>query len=373
MPFYLRKSFRMGPVRLNLSKSGLGLSGGVKGARLGVNSRGRAYVHGGRHGMYYRKQLSGKGVSARQEERGGCGDVLLAGVFLVVVLMALALLLEHPWILGAGALAGAGYGGHRLWKRHRLSACKQELDRALVNTDTAPAAAETARLTAACRRVGLTETLRRDLYQAVLDRVLDDKQITDAEQARLNAARTILRLEPAQLQPLHRELFLTAWLEAIADQRITRADTAWIETLLDGLDIPRESVRRELETVNELIDAQQLAPPLAAVEAGEDAAHLQNSETLYLRQPAEVLSRRGSGDNLRWRVHREGTLLLTDKRLLVVGGGTTQLRLDDMTDVEIDFDEGQLVLHKHGVGRPTWIRTAKPFLTGRTLEIVMEE
>ncbi len=362
----------MGPVRLNLSKSGLGLSGGVKGARLGVNSRGRAYVHGGRHGIYYRKQLSGKRVSARQEERGGCGDVLLVGGILVGVLMALTLLLEHPWILGAGALAGAGYGGHRQWQRHRLSTCKQELNRLLVRTDTAPDAAETARLTAACIRAGLTQTLRRDLYQAVLDRVLDDKQITDAEQARLTAARTILRLTPAQLLALHRELFLAAWLEAIADHRITRGETAWIETLLDGLDLPRESVRRELETVNELIGAQQLAPPLAAVDAGKDAPQLQSRETLYLRQPAEVLSRRGESENVRWRVHREGTLLLTNKRLLVAGGGTTQLRLDDIIDVEIDFDEGLLVLHKHGVGRPTWIRTAKPFYAARTLEILKE-
>jgi len=56
MPFYLRKAFKKGPVRLNLSKSGLGLSFGITGARIGVNSRG-TYVHGGRHGLYYRKNL----------------------------------------------------------------------------------------------------------------------------------------------------------------------------------------------------------------------------------------------------------------------------------------------------------------------------
>jgi Protein of unknown function (DUF4236) len=32
MGLYLRKSFRAGPIRFNLSKSGLGISGGVKGA-----------------------------------------------------------------------------------------------------------------------------------------------------------------------------------------------------------------------------------------------------------------------------------------------------------------------------------------------------
>jgi hypothetical protein len=72
-------------------------------------------------------------------------------------------------------------------------------------------------------------------------------------------------------------------------------------------------------------------------------------------------------------VHRDGTLLLTDKRLLVVGEGTTQLRLDDLTDVEVDLDQGLLVLHKHGITRPTWIQTDQPFRVGRIVELLMEE
>lgn len=57
MGFYLRKSVNLGGgVRLNLSKSGFGLSAGVKGLRLGMNGRG-TYVHMGRGGLYYRQQF----------------------------------------------------------------------------------------------------------------------------------------------------------------------------------------------------------------------------------------------------------------------------------------------------------------------------
>jgi len=59
MPFYLRKSVRLGPIRFNLSKSGIGLSGGVKGFRVGIRPNGRSYVHAGRYGLYYRKELGG--------------------------------------------------------------------------------------------------------------------------------------------------------------------------------------------------------------------------------------------------------------------------------------------------------------------------
>ena len=57
MGFYIRKGINFGPIRLNLSRSGLGASFGVKGARLGIGPKGR-YVHVGRHGLYYRQQLS---------------------------------------------------------------------------------------------------------------------------------------------------------------------------------------------------------------------------------------------------------------------------------------------------------------------------
>jgi Protein of unknown function (DUF4236) len=56
MGFYLRKGFNFGPIRLNLSRSGLGASFGVPGARIGVGPRG-SYIHLGRGGLYYRQSL----------------------------------------------------------------------------------------------------------------------------------------------------------------------------------------------------------------------------------------------------------------------------------------------------------------------------
>ncbi len=61
MPFYIRKAFKAGPLRFNLSKSGIGVSAGVKGARIGLGPRG-AYVHGGRGGIYFRERLSFTGA-----------------------------------------------------------------------------------------------------------------------------------------------------------------------------------------------------------------------------------------------------------------------------------------------------------------------
>ena len=63
MAFYIRKSLRFGPIRFNLSKSGVGVSAGIKGFRVGSGPRGN-YVHMGRGGLYYRATLpSGKSHS----------------------------------------------------------------------------------------------------------------------------------------------------------------------------------------------------------------------------------------------------------------------------------------------------------------------
>jgi len=66
--FYIRKGFNFGPLRLNLSRSGLGASIGVKGFRFGSGPRG-AYVHAGRGGLYYRQSLSGRGSLGGDSQR----------------------------------------------------------------------------------------------------------------------------------------------------------------------------------------------------------------------------------------------------------------------------------------------------------------
>lgn len=69
MTFFIRKalSFLGGLLRLNLSKSGPGVSVGLKGLRVGVKPDGRAYVAGGRGGLYFRESI--KAASASSETR----------------------------------------------------------------------------------------------------------------------------------------------------------------------------------------------------------------------------------------------------------------------------------------------------------------
>src|SRR6266545_3283868 len=67
MGVYLRKSVSVGPLRFNLSGSGIGVSAGTKGFRVGTGPRGN-YVHVGRGGVYYRTTLSSRQADTRSPE-----------------------------------------------------------------------------------------------------------------------------------------------------------------------------------------------------------------------------------------------------------------------------------------------------------------
>lgn len=91
MGFRFRKSKKLGPVRLNLSKSGLGASVGVKGFRVTKTATGRvrttASIPG--TGISYVKETGGKRAaksqqSSRSRKRIGCLPIFAVFLLLVV-------------------------------------------------------------------------------------------------------------------------------------------------------------------------------------------------------------------------------------------------------------------------------------------------
>ena len=87
MGFFIKKGINFGPLRLNFSKSGIGLSFGGKGLRIGAGPKG-AYIQGGRQGLYYRKSLNSENSAFKW-------------LLVVVVLLAAGLL----WAYQAGIIS----------------------------------------------------------------------------------------------------------------------------------------------------------------------------------------------------------------------------------------------------------------------------
>ena len=73
MGLSFRKSIRVGPLRFNLSKSGIGVSTGIPGFRVGTGPRG-SHVSAGRGGITFRKNLASSAERTPSTSGGGTGE-----------------------------------------------------------------------------------------------------------------------------------------------------------------------------------------------------------------------------------------------------------------------------------------------------------
>jgi len=390
MSFFLRKSFSAGPIRLNLSKSGLGVSAGVTGARLGINKNG-AYVHGGRHGLYYREQLGkrhrqaagrGVGVEGAEGEAAAAGTtelfvdtgltfdpliepndlppvevpalpsawnrtavglgVSLLGMVIAGYLgpIALAIALTLPFV-------AVGYGALERWRNQKAEA---ELQRGLEaldhHGDPRPAlqAPSATRLGPAQRA-----WLEFQLYEALVHRATEDDDAVTAEDLRGFEAATAL---PGDLQDAVKADAFTALLDALlADHHLTQAEEAALRRLADRLGLDDTVIGEELETINVMaVLREELAGDLAPVDAD---AHLKQGETCYFagrgRQLVARIQQRFQRDNVQYKevgyeTDIDGQIYLTDRRILLVGEGSRSYRIGRVLDEELSLEDNTVRL-----------------------------
>ncbi len=97
MGIFFRKSIKVGPFRYNLSGSGIGVSVGFKGFRLGSGPRGN-YVHMGQKGIYYRASLPGPARPKTGVARPAVTTPFASPVSSTEVLPAGFVVIESEWI-----------------------------------------------------------------------------------------------------------------------------------------------------------------------------------------------------------------------------------------------------------------------------------
>ena len=79
MGWFFRRSAKFGPFRLNFSKSGIGVSAGVKGARISTGPRG-TYINLGSSGVYYRQKVGGMPRPSYSPPSKGTGQTINAPI-----------------------------------------------------------------------------------------------------------------------------------------------------------------------------------------------------------------------------------------------------------------------------------------------------
>lgn len=422
MAFYLRKSFRAGPIRFNLSKSGIGASVGVTGARIGLSSAGRAYVHGGRGGLYYRKSLgagsSSGGAGARaavgsrtwnvpvelteetgatygapqrpDEETSGTAAVSLRRaprtyVWLALGAIAVGLLLPAPFsaLVAAGILfALVLFGLRRRMRRAADDAYGRALDGLVAGTERIDAATRSAVETARRNR-WLTPDDARYFEERAYLAVLEAATRSGADDAR--AFERIVELEDlVDFDPPFRhrarlDAYVRAHVEAVSDHELTEGEERALERARAAFELPDDDLVAELTLLERLRD-------LRAIRDGDlpivsPPAKLSAHETCHLESEGRLLKKRllrsFSLDGQRYKVRgfvvdKEGALLVTSKRVALVHQGVTSIPVRRILDVEVDQDRQLVVLARDGVATPTYLTTPDALRAGAIIAALTE-
>lgn len=422
MGWYLRKAFSTGPVRLNLSKSGLGVSFGVKGARLGVGPRG-AYTHLGRGGLYYRSGFSGgRRVSAGQsaslhlasQDTGGSIEsrlvlyddqqinrkrltlelalqrkwnwrqktlVTLAVIFFLMGLPVGAAALILPSLLLAPVIWGAV--GHRL----RLTQAEQ-LHRSLAqkfigrNNRSAQTLADELRTSLDSAKVQgkYLEFALSCFYRDYLEAVLADSKITDAEEASLAAVESAVGLSGDALKTLKRWVFNRAYLDVVEDKALSKGEEEDIFRAKRVLGLSDADAEEELGTLNTLrevrkIQEEGLTPVAANIP-------LSKNETCYHKSRGRIVKEKvlrtyqSAGERHKitdQAVEREGDLYLTSEKIALAGDGVYSVKLDKIFDVETDLDQNTVELSVEGRKTPLVLTVPDSYLFSAKLNKLLEQ
>ena len=311
MGFSYRKGLRIGPVRLNLSGSGIGASVGVRGLRVGTSAGGRSYLRAGRGGLVYQaslgsvcsqapvSQLSQLDSSPSRPRSGGSGCLvsllvlICLGFGLVVLLPVLQTTAapEAKIVSGIGLavvvsliilIVGAQRGVNR---RSRAVAHYLEAARALATSPqlTSADAGEVLALRAAIRTTSLptsTEAGFEAAYRTAVAEVVADQQVTMEERRRLEIIGRGLSLSAEVLERANLNGFMQGYAALVADGRLAEEEEGKLEELRKAFRVPKAAVSPQMTKADELRRARlvgetALAPVSTGIKLkkGEECYH----------------------------------------------------------------------------------------------------
>lgn len=422
MAFYLRKAFKTGPVRLNLSKGGLGLSAGITGARIGINTKG-TYVHGGRHGLYYRKYLNqGKNKSWNPVSMGGqrnkgsqtgpidifhdtgvtfnskttvsynsiqlrptlpSSKVLtpewIFGIMMIILLLIFSLTDGSPWLIIPSLLLitlSIGWVGyHYYWKL--------KAERLLTVL--------TAQTEQNKKFMGVTSHLNSqfpDRWKAWLNThlhaVIGELALKTSEIESLNTLRKLDRdipLDKVMKDQIRASILSEIIDELLEDHMISVTEEQLVLNLINELNLPEELLYDQLKRLNLIRTVRtEMERPLSEIDPdiplvrGEkayelfDEARLLNERVINRFQRNRIQYR-----ELGYEIDIEGKIIITDRRMLFIGRGSREYRLNQLLNITADPEAGIVVLTISNRKYPLVISVKEPLILAARLEMILNE
>ena len=166
----------------------------------------------------------------------------------------------------------------------------------------------------------------------------------------------------------------------MSDHDLTEAEEQALDRARAALGLTGEELADELALVERLRELRAIRDgDLPVVEAatklsGREVYHLESEGRLLKRRLLRSFSRDGQRYKVRgYVVDKEGTLLVTSRRVALVHEGVTSFPLGKILDVEVDQDRQLLVLTRDGVATPTCLTTPDALRAGAIVSALTED
>jgi hypothetical protein len=229
MSVFFRKSVKFGPVRFNFSKSGIGTSFGVKGLRVGVSSKGKKYISGGSHGIYFRENLNKSSTRNRgKEQRSNYSSipmthneklanfyVLFVAIFIVSFFFPLLFIVSIPW---------ASYIISKITSRYKMMKFKKEFnssfDEFLENKKYDQINDLISKIPVYIKDEAEKTAFVLDIYTKTVFSFIDDNDIDESETKILETIISIA--SPEVLSTVNETIINEILKRSISDNRITK-------------------------------------------------------------------------------------------------------------------------------------------------------
>lgn len=423
MGFFIRKAFKAGPLRINVSKGGLGLSGGITGARLGLNRKG-AYIYGGRHGVYYRKQIgkrqknnpktvelstNGRPVQINPNgptdlfvdtgatypsvydliephpwpkliDRPGWHQRILSWV-LILSLGGAAYYFNEPVLWGITAFGLLvllfGAANDYLWRkrgRNMVEKISKTFEEDPKSVDLSPMFRFEEK---APKRYN--ERFMPDLFSVIIQIAMEKR-----DDDHIFAYNKLEKQIPVSDQFIMdtKQAILTRRMEAVLeDHLLSEQEEQEVRELIKKLDLPDDFIFEELQYLNLASSVRkEMEQPLKETES---PIPLVRGESCYgtfenVRLLEERVQERFQQNRIKFRklgheIQLEGDLVITDRRLVIYNSGSREYRLNKVVDVIADLEANLIEITISGRKNPVYLTSELPMLISARLEKVIRQ
>ena len=419
MGFFFRPGFNVGPIRLNFSSKGVGLSAGGSGARVGVSPGMRPFVGTSVGGAVYRKYLDEGGSGSKKQRQGKQGGAkaatgdeyhfvdsgntyqspvqqpkvrkvkpptiptiintpVLLGLLFGTVLCFIYL--DYPLSFGfwTSILILAGSITKPVYEKVYNKRAKQQLEALKKHLDSdSPLNSIQTKLKQT--KLPNQQAQWRDLWFYVyLVTAYMEGQLT-LKASELEALEAELAVPEKTRKQVKQAVFGEVLDQTLEDHVITEDEEVELRELQKVLCLSNDAIEQELKTIKVMADIreqmQQTPEPV------EVDVNLKQGETCYYRTEGRILKEkilnRYQANNI---IHKEigydsemeGTLYLTDRRVLLVSDGAREYRLNTILDVTLSLEDNTVQLTIEKRKNPVILTTRHTPLMAGKLEQLLE-